>query len=244
MDEMLQAQKQLGRTLERVSISEDRQLANAVRERGEAFANLFFSTMRMTRMLDINNESFIRPVQELRKLLIWLLQNLGVIHLVTVEDQIYINDIARVLPPQQLVPFRKIAAADWYRDEFKTTARFRRPTGMMWGVVTQSIVGLDWIELIARGLVLATILAWLHQKYLRNSHSFFYTLFYLWLGAKIYNCYRDTTLAPLVLVLYEVLPIFFAVKVLGVVLRRGTRPSVSSVSREVGTPAGGESAAR
>jgi len=92
-DDLYRAQKRLGRTLERASIGEDRQLANAVREKGEGFANLFFSLLRMTRIYELNNESFERPLHELAQVLGWLLENLGVVRLVAVEDQIYINDI-------------------------------------------------------------------------------------------------------------------------------------------------------
>jgi hypothetical protein len=93
VNELLKAQKQLGRSLERASVGEDRQLAAAVREKGEAYANLFYGTMRMTRVYDPDNDAFKRPLEELTELLDWLIQHLGVVHLVTVEEQVYVNDI-------------------------------------------------------------------------------------------------------------------------------------------------------
>jgi hypothetical protein len=93
MDDLLRAQKRLGQTLERASIGEDRQLSTAVRERGEGFSNLFYSLMRMTRIYELNNESFKKPLAEFADALSWLLDNLGVVHLITVEDQVYVNDI-------------------------------------------------------------------------------------------------------------------------------------------------------
>ncbi len=93
MDELVRAQKRLGQSLERASIGEDRELAADVREKGEAFANLLFGTLRMTRIYDINNDTFEKPLGELRNLLEWLVSHLGVVHLVTVEDQIYLNDV-------------------------------------------------------------------------------------------------------------------------------------------------------
>jgi hypothetical protein len=93
MDDLLVAQKRLGQSLELASIGEDRQLAADVREKGESFANLFYGALRMCRVYDRDNESFERPLEELGKLLAWLLHHLGVVHLVTVEDQVYINDI-------------------------------------------------------------------------------------------------------------------------------------------------------
>lgn len=93
MNELLKAQKQLGRSLERASVGEDRQLATAVREKGEAYANLLYGTLRMTRVYDPDNDAFKRPLEELAELLEWLIQHLGVVHLVTVEEQVYVNDI-------------------------------------------------------------------------------------------------------------------------------------------------------
>lgn len=92
-DELSVAQKRLGHVIERASIGEDRQLARSVREKGEAFANIFFGTLRMTRIYDLNNDTFQRPLKELAEAMRWLLGQLGVVHLVTVEDQVYINDI-------------------------------------------------------------------------------------------------------------------------------------------------------
>jgi hypothetical protein len=93
LDELGSAQRRLGRTLERASIGEDRQLAAEVREKGEAFANMLYGTVRMTRIYDLNNETFAKPLAELRALLDWLIAHLGVVHLVTVEDQVYVNDV-------------------------------------------------------------------------------------------------------------------------------------------------------
>lgn len=93
MDELVRAQKRLGQSLERASIGEDRELAAEVREKGEAFVNLLFGTLRMTRIYDANNETFEKPLGEIRNLLDWLVGHLGVVHLVTVEDQVYLNDV-------------------------------------------------------------------------------------------------------------------------------------------------------
>jgi hypothetical protein len=93
LDDLLLAQKRLGHVIERAGIGEDRQLARSVRDKGEAFANIFYGTLRMTRLYDLNNETFNRPLGELAQLSRWLLDQLGVMHLVTVEQQVYLNDI-------------------------------------------------------------------------------------------------------------------------------------------------------
>ena len=67
---------------------------------------------------------------------------------------LHINDFIDVLPPQQLMPFEKIAARDWYIQEIGMSGT---GLGLMWGVITQSIIGLDWLELPIRGAILGFI---------------------------------------------------------------------------------------
>src|SRR4029077_15926157 len=57
---------------------------------------------------------------------------------------LYLNDFAAILPPQQIMPFEKVAASEWYLREIGMSGS---GVGFMWGVISQSIVGLDWIEL-------------------------------------------------------------------------------------------------
>jgi HD-GYP domain-containing protein (c-di-GMP phosphodiesterase class II) len=92
-DDISSAQRRLGYVIERASIGEDRQLARKVREKGEAFVQILYGTMRMTRMYEINNETFERPIKEIGTLLSWLVEQLGTVHLVAVEGQVYINDV-------------------------------------------------------------------------------------------------------------------------------------------------------
>ena len=93
MDDLLVAQKKLGQSLALASIGEDRQLAAEVREKGEGFGALLYGVLKMCRVYDTNNESFERPLEELGNQLDWLIHHLGVVHVTTVEDQVYINDI-------------------------------------------------------------------------------------------------------------------------------------------------------
>ncbi|MRS01628.1 hypothetical protein EG832_00120, partial [bacterium] len=64
---------------------------------------------------------------------------------------LYINDIIMVLPPQQIFPFEKVPASEWYLREIGMSGQ---GVGFMWGVISQSIVGFDWYELALRGGVL------------------------------------------------------------------------------------------
>ncbi|MCG6924324.1 MAG: hypothetical protein LJF30_03265 [Acidobacteria bacterium] len=92
-DDIGRAQEELGRAIGRARIGEDRELANRVRELGERLAHLLLGLLRMTRMHSPDNHAFDRPVEELHVTLVHLNEILGAVHLVAVEDQIYVNDI-------------------------------------------------------------------------------------------------------------------------------------------------------
>jgi hypothetical protein len=93
VDDLSRAQEELGRALGRARIGEDRALFNLVRELGERLAHLLSGLLRMTRMHSPDNRAFDQPVGELHRTLVRLHETLGPIHLVAVEDQVYVNDI-------------------------------------------------------------------------------------------------------------------------------------------------------
>jgi hypothetical protein len=93
VDDLTQAQEELGRAIGRARIGEDRALANLVRELGERLAHLLAGLLRMTRLHSPDNKAFNQPVEELHRTLVRLNDTLGSVHLVVVEDQVYVNDI-------------------------------------------------------------------------------------------------------------------------------------------------------
>jgi hypothetical protein len=93
MDELLQAQAALGRALGRARAGEDRELAQRVRELGEQLAHMLAGLLKLTRVHAPDNHAFDTPVTEFVKALARLVELLGTVHLVTVEDQVYVNDI-------------------------------------------------------------------------------------------------------------------------------------------------------
>ena len=91
--DLAQSQEQLGKALERAQLGEDRQLAQVVRDSGEILVRLLTGCLRMTRTHALNNRAFDKPVTEIGLALQRLVDLLGVVHLVAVEDQVYVNDI-------------------------------------------------------------------------------------------------------------------------------------------------------
>jgi hypothetical protein len=93
MDELARAQSSLGRALGRARAGEDQELAQKVREEGEQMVHLLAGLLKLTRVHSPDNRAFDAPVAELTRLLAAMHESLGSIHLVTVEDQAYLNDI-------------------------------------------------------------------------------------------------------------------------------------------------------
>lgn len=92
-DALSHAQDQLGRTLEKANIGGDRALATLLRDEGQAFLNLMVGCLRMTRVHELDNHAFDKPVAELESLMHRLADLLGAVHVVVVEDQVYLNDV-------------------------------------------------------------------------------------------------------------------------------------------------------
>ena len=92
-DEIETAQRDLGKTLERAQAGEDKELARQVRESGEQFARIMYGLLRTARIHDLDNKAFDKPIFQLHSALDRLYSVLGAVHLVCVEDQVYVNDV-------------------------------------------------------------------------------------------------------------------------------------------------------
>ena len=82
----------------------------------------------------------------------------------------------------------------------------------MWGVISQSIVGLDWIELAIRGALLGYILARIHRWYVNHQTGFLETIFYMYLCLKVYYTFRDTTFSILSNFICEIVPFYIILR--------------------------------
>ena len=87
------AQEQLGRTLERARVEEDRELATRVRELGAQLGHLFNGLLHMARTHALNNAAFDTPVGEFASALGALMELLGPVSLQCVEEHVYVNDL-------------------------------------------------------------------------------------------------------------------------------------------------------
>jgi len=88
-----EAQNRLDRTLRRARLVEDRELARLVRELGERLANINYGLLYLVKIHSVDNTAFDRPVEDFQDVLRRLIDLLGPVNLVCVEDQVYVNDI-------------------------------------------------------------------------------------------------------------------------------------------------------
>jgi len=143
---------------------------------------------------------------------------------------LYLNDFIAIFPPQQLMPFEKVRASEWYLQEIGLSGTGQ---GYMWGVISQSIIGFDWIELALRGTILGYILARYHRWYLKHQSGFLETLLYVFFCLKIYYTFRDTTFSFLANIVWEVIPFYILLRIGSALLSRVTADKNLAMSSRV-----------
>jgi hypothetical protein len=92
-EDLVRDQEVLGRALESARAGEDKALAQQVRESGEQMVRLLTGLWRLMRTHSPDNHAFDAPTRDFSAVLSRLIDLLGPVHLVSVEGQIYINDI-------------------------------------------------------------------------------------------------------------------------------------------------------
>ncbi|MCB9778240.1 MAG: HD domain-containing protein [Alphaproteobacteria bacterium] len=95
--EVAEAIRLLERAQQRVGAGVQDDLETVVRNDGARLAQALVALLRMTRTHDVGNAAFERPVVDLGVSLRRLVDRVGVVQLVVVEDEVYVNDI-RVRP--------------------------------------------------------------------------------------------------------------------------------------------------
>jgi len=94
-------QQRLEGALRSASGADDRELAARLRDEGHRLVLLMNGLVRATRLYSLDNQALEAPAQELTEVLSGLLESLGVVHVVFVEDQAYVNDVRLRLRPSE-----------------------------------------------------------------------------------------------------------------------------------------------
>ncbi|MDP9192146.1 MAG: hypothetical protein M3P06_10650 [Acidobacteriota bacterium] len=129
-----------------------------------------------------------------------------------VPRQLFFSDFYRLVP-SQILPFKKWDTGDWYKEkvyEYESAPGM----GFMFGIVAQSVLGYDWLELVLRGVMLALFYAAAHRFWRRYSGSFWATIAYLFVLTWAYYAFRASSFEILYRLFYYLLPTAILVKLL------------------------------
>lgn len=143
-----------------------------------------------------------------------------------IPRQLYFSELLMLIPSrwQSLLPFPVLDPSDWYLDVLDVRGT---GVGFMFGVVAQSIIGGDWVELVARGVALGLCFAGIHRWCSRRAHSLWVVVFYVYLCLWCYYTVRASTFFMLYFVLYRFLPamlLFWTARNVLRGLRGGSKP--------------------
>lgn len=145
-------------------------------------------------------------------------------NLENVPWQLYVSDLYMVVP-SQLLPFYKWDPSQWYLNLIE----YQEPVGgFMFGVISQAIIGLDWVELLLRGCLLGGVAASIHWWYVRRASEFWTTLLYLFLCVWAYYSFRASSFYIVYFVLYRFLPVVLLVRFTGTLLKPADRSAVEA----------------
>lgn len=157
------SQEALGKALERAKMGEDQDLAVQVRDAGERLVRLLFGLIKLTEIHDLSNDAFVKPSEEFSSVMGVVYDLLGAVHIVTVEDQVFLNDIrirfgrgdsvqlSAALAPHQVggLSFHKVPTAEETRKMsglFAGEPAEQAPRAALIEVFTKS--GLEFVDLM------------------------------------------------------------------------------------------------
>ena len=86
-------QRSLEKAVARASLADDRDLAGRIRDEGQRLVFLLNGLVRSSRLYQADNAAMDGLATETSQMLKRLLALLGAVHVVTVEDQIYVNEV-------------------------------------------------------------------------------------------------------------------------------------------------------
>ena len=103
-------QDRLERELNGAGRTEDRELSARIRNEGHRLVFLLNALVRASRLYAQDNDALAPPAEELAEVLAGLVERLGVVHVVLVETQAYVNDVRLHLRPLEQVVLDQLSA--------------------------------------------------------------------------------------------------------------------------------------
>lgn len=129
-----------------------------------------------------------------------------------IVPQFYFSDLVNVFP-QQFLPLEKLDVSAWYVQSFYPEFA-ALGGGYVFGIISESIVGLGYLDAGVRALLLgilfASVYVWIARK---KRPSLWMITFYIWLLVLSFKLFRGTTLALVPVFILDFLPAYVVFKV-------------------------------
>ncbi len=119
-----------------------------------------------------------------------------------IPASLHLNDFL-LLIPSQLLNFEKWSTSQWYLEVIGLRGT---GVGMMFGVISQGIIGGGILELLLRGLFLGAAVAIFHNWYVRKAGLFWMNIAYVFIAVRIYYTYRAGTGYIFYYIIYQLIP--------------------------------------
>ena len=121
------------------------------------------------------------------------------------------------LIPSQFLPFEKIDGASWY---VRLIGLEGTGYGAGFGIISQSIVGFGYLELILRGFLIGFIYSRFHKFVTKSKVSIWQLVVYTYFAIQSYHIMRNGTGYLLYFFIYFILPCFLTLKFISFSSRR------------------------
>jgi hypothetical protein len=120
------------------------------------------------------------------------------------EVPLYVQYIDIILSiPSQFLSSYKWDGPQWYLEVIGLRGT---GVGMMFGVISQGVIGYGIFELLVRGLITGILLGILHNWYRRKSHLFWPNVIYVFIAVRSYYTYRAGTGYIFYDIFYQLIP--------------------------------------
>ena len=140
----------------------------------------------------------------------------------SIVPHFYFSDLVNVIP-QQFLPIDKLDLSTWYVQSFYPEYA-ALGGGFAFGIISEAIVGLGYIDAETRAVLLGILLAAAHAWIARKRQpSLWMITFYVWLLVLSFRLFRGTTLALVPVFILDFLPAYVMFRIVRAVILKYAR---------------------
>lgn len=126
--------------------------------------------------------------------------------------------------PSQMLPFEKLALNDWYLDTFFPDFK-AQGGGWEFGAISQAVIGGGVVEALLRGGIVAALSVGFMKWYRSPTAAWWRLPLYLYLISLAFLSIRETTFAPLSMIVQGAIPALFLIELIATLMAQATPPT-------------------